>query len=68
MLAELRGADEAEVIRLGLEYDPQPFGAGGTPETARPEVMALVRKVYVESGMPARHADLLAIAEERGFG
>ncbi|MBH9807727.1 DJ-1/PfpI family protein, partial [Clostridioides difficile] len=27
--AELRGADEAEGIRLGLEYDPQPFGAGG---------------------------------------
>lgn len=68
MLAELRGADEAEAVRLGLEYDPQPFGAGGTPDTARPEVLARVRKVYEANGMGARHADLLAIAQERGFG
>lgn len=38
VVAELRGRDEAEASQLVLEYDPQPL-AGGTPATARPEVL-----------------------------
>ena len=67
-LAQLRGADEAEGVRLGLEYDPQPFGAGGSPDTARPEVLAAVRQRYQAAGMAARHAEILAMAKARGFG
>ncbi len=38
----LRGLDEAERIRLYLEYDPSPIGQGGTPLTARPEIVRQV--------------------------
>jgi cyclohexyl-isocyanide hydratase len=66
-LARLRGPDEAETIRLVLEYDPRPYGTGGTPDTARPEVVDLVRTRMAGQGMAARRADLISIAKERGF-
>lgn len=38
--AELYGRDVAQRIQLTLEYDPAPPFAGGTPATARPELLA----------------------------
>lgn len=43
MVAELAGRDIAEGIQLGIEYAPAPPFDAGSPETARPEVLAAVR-------------------------
>jgi cyclohexyl-isocyanide hydratase len=43
LLAELAGRDAAEAIQLGLEYAPEPPFDAGSPETARPEIVARVR-------------------------
>ena len=57
----LHGREVAEALQLGLEYDPQPL-AGGTPATARPEVLA-----SVQAGLRERlrqgGAEIEAIAE-----
>ena len=47
VIAELHGRDVAESIQLALEYDPQPLG-GGTPATARPEILERVKAVYAK--------------------
>jgi cyclohexyl-isocyanide hydratase len=41
--AEIAGKDTAEAIQLGIEYDPAPPFASGSPERANPEVVAAVR-------------------------
>ncbi len=61
----LRGRDEAEAVRLILEYDPQPLGAGGTPETARPEIVQAVKRAILSHGGAARSAELDGIASRR---
>lgn len=43
MVAELAGRDMAESIQLGIEYAPAPPFDSGTPDTARPEILAAVR-------------------------
>jgi len=43
LLAELAGRDVAEAIQLNLEYAPEPPFAAGSPETARPEIVARVQ-------------------------
>jgi cyclohexyl-isocyanide hydratase len=43
LIAELAGRDVAEAIQLGLEYAPEPPFDAGTPDTARPEILARVR-------------------------
>jgi cyclohexyl-isocyanide hydratase len=43
MVAELAGRDVAEGIQLGIEYAPAPPFDSGSPDTARPEVLAAVR-------------------------
>jgi cyclohexyl-isocyanide hydratase len=40
VLAEIAGAEVAEVIQLGLEYDPKPPFNSGSPQSARPEILA----------------------------
>ncbi len=40
ILADLRGADYAELVQLGCEYDPHPPFAAGSPRTAPPAVTA----------------------------
>ncbi len=40
----LRGRDEAEAIQLGIEYTPNPPFNSGSPDTARPEIVDLVRR------------------------
>ena len=41
--AAIAGKDTAEAIQLGIEYDPAPPFASGSPERANPEVVAAVR-------------------------
>jgi cyclohexyl-isocyanide hydratase len=43
MVAELAGQDVAEAIQLGIEYAPAPPFDAGSPDTARPELVASVR-------------------------
>jgi cyclohexyl-isocyanide hydratase len=43
MVAELAGRDAAETIQLGIEYAPAPPFESGSPDTARPEILAAVR-------------------------
>lgn len=43
MVAELAGQDTAERIQLGIEYAPAPPFNAGSPDTARPEILAAVR-------------------------
>jgi len=46
VIQHLRGEAEAAKLRLLLEYDPAPSSAGGTPETARPEIVEALRKRF----------------------
>jgi cyclohexyl-isocyanide hydratase len=43
MVAEIAGRDVAESIQLGIEYAPAPPFDAGSPDTARPEILAGVR-------------------------
>lgn len=43
LLAEEVGEDYAQGIQLAIEYDPQPPFDSGSPDKARPEILALVR-------------------------
>ncbi len=58
------GRDVAEAIQLSLEYDPEPLG-GGTPATARPEVLAQVR-VMMDQRMGNRRGEIAAVAASQG--
>lgn len=58
----LHGRDVAERIQLALEYDPAPLG-GGTPETARPEILESTRQAMTANGMEDRLAEVDRIAE-----
>lgn len=68
VLAEIAGADVAQAIQLGLEYDPQPPFHSGSPQSAPPQVLAcfqataapLIEKRRAEAEEAAR---LLADAE-----
>lgn len=59
---KLHGRDIAEMIQLGLEYDPAPLG-GGTPETARPEIVEMTNAAMSGKGMTERIAEIDAVAE-----
>lgn len=63
VIAHLRGREEAEALQLAIEYDPQPI-AGGTPATARPEVLARVRAA-IHSRLTDRQAAIARIAANR---
>jgi cyclohexyl-isocyanide hydratase len=60
VIAAMHGRDVAESIQLTVEYDPAPMG-GGTPATARPEILAAVRKL-LDTRMGDRRAEIEAIA------
>jgi cyclohexyl-isocyanide hydratase len=53
--AELAGEDFAQALQLNLEYAPAPPFNAGRPETAPPEILAMVKK-RMEAIMPARLA------------
>jgi len=44
MVAEIAGQEAAESIQLGIEYAPAPPFDAGSPDTARPELVATVRE------------------------
>ena len=50
----------AEAIQLSIEYDPQPV-AGGTPHSARPEILARVRAAMADR-IARREAEIAEIA------
>jgi cyclohexyl-isocyanide hydratase len=60
IVAEIHGRDVAEAIQLAVEYDPEPIG-GGTPATARPEIVARVEALMAPR-LPARVADIDRVA------
>jgi transcriptional regulator GlxA family with amidase domain len=65
LAAEIAGPDYAQAIQLNLEYAPAPPFDAGRPETAPPEVLALVlerRSTLTEARRAAigRAADALA--------
>ena len=43
LAAEIADDRWAQGIQLGIEYDPQPPFAAGSPHTAPPEIVELVR-------------------------
>jgi len=45
LVGQSHGADVAEAIQLGIEYDPQPPYDSGAPSKARPEILELVTAV-----------------------
>jgi len=44
LVVELRGAESAEAIRLGIEYDPAPPFDSGSVAKARPEVVEVLSR------------------------
>ena len=62
----VRGLAEAEMVRLALEYDPQPIGLGGTPSTARSTVLQAVRRRYDALGLAARREAISRLAASAG--
>ncbi len=60
VIDQLHGRDVAESIQLALEYDPAPLG-GGTPATARPEILAGVQALMA-SRMSSRVGEIEAVA------
>ncbi len=69
-IAEIYGADVAEALQLGLEYDPKPPFDSGSPLSARPEILARVQATYgprtekrrAEAQQAARRLDANATA------
>lgn len=59
LAAEVAGDDFAQGLQLGLEYAPAPPFNAGRPETAPPEILARIQKMY-GAAMPER----LAAAEK----
>lgn len=64
ILEERCGRDFAETIQLGLEYDPEPL-SGGTPATARPEILEQSRALMAPRLRP-RWERILEIAARPG--
>ncbi len=63
ILEKLHGRDLAESVQLGLEYDPAPLG-GGTPETARPDIVKRTMAAMDARGQAERLAEIEAIAKD----
>jgi putative intracellular protease/amidase len=59
LVAEMRGMLDAEAILLVSEYDPDPPFPGGSPETARAEIVSLIEQglaPFVEQAKTLRMA------------
>jgi len=65
MVAEMAGRDVAEGIQLGIEYAPAPPFESGSPESARPEVLAAVRE-RMDRARAAREAMVAKVAAQLG--
>lgn len=62
VVEHLHGLDVAEGVRLALEYDPEPLGRGGTPGSARPEILNAVRERMLKHGGAERTEAVRRIA------
>jgi len=49
LLAALRGEDAAKATQLMIEYAPAPPFNAGTPETAGPQITAMVRAMIADT-------------------
>jgi cyclohexyl-isocyanide hydratase len=67
VVAELAGAETAQMIQLGIEYAPAPPFDAGSPETASPEILALVRARNAAL-LPQRRAAVEAAAARLARG
>lgn len=54
LAGRLRGEEYAQALELTLEYDPQPPYRSGTPETAPPNVLTMMKKMYEPLAAQAR--------------
>ncbi|HEY1798935.1 MAG TPA: DJ-1/PfpI family protein [Stellaceae bacterium] len=63
VVAELRDAETAQAIQLGIEYAPAPPFDAGSPETAPPAILARVGKS--NAAMAAARRDAVAAAAAR---
>ena len=63
VIESMHGRDTAEAIQLTLEYDPAPLG-GGTPATARPEILKMV-KALLDTRMGDRVGEIEAASQAR---
>jgi cyclohexyl-isocyanide hydratase len=64
LLAELQGEALARRVQLALEYAPAPPFDSGTPETSKPELVALARQGM--AGSRAERERLLPQLEQGG--
>jgi cyclohexyl-isocyanide hydratase len=55
VVGEIAGVDFAEVVQLAIEYAPAPPFDAGSPERARPQIVAAARR-GLESNREARQA------------
>lgn len=67
IIAEVMGQEEAELVQLALEYAPAPPFAAGTPEQARPEILAASR-ARLAASRAERETILARIAALRTAG
>jgi cyclohexyl-isocyanide hydratase len=67
LIAEVAGEDVAKMLTLGLEYDPAPPYATGSPAKAGEELLVLYRKA-VSGSFPKREAEIADVAKALGFG
>lgn len=49
LIQRMYGDEAAEAVQLGIEYDPAPPVDSGSPDRARPEVLAAVTNVFQAS-------------------
>jgi cyclohexyl-isocyanide hydratase len=64
VIAALIGRDEAETVQLHMEYAPAPPFAAGTPQEARPEILAAA-KVRLAASRAAREAIIERVTGRR---
>ncbi len=60
LAAEVHGAEVAQAIQLGLEYDPKPPFACGHPRSASPELVSTLRENRFRPRVEAQRASIAA--------
>jgi cyclohexyl-isocyanide hydratase len=66
LIAHIAGEGVAKTLTLGLEYDPAPPFATGSPEKAGPEIVGAYTAA-VSGAFPKREAELVETAARLGF-
>ncbi len=66
LIAHIAGDDVAKMLTLGLEYDPAPPFATGSPDKAGPDMLSAYAAV-VKNSFPKREAELINTAARLGF-